>query len=64
MPKLTGIEVVEALAERHSNIPIIMITAERDVTRLGAYPSVVQVIKKPFDLGLFVSAVSSALAKS
>ena len=63
MPKLTGIEVVRALEARRSTIPIIMISAERDLTLFSGHSSVIQVFKKPFDLGQFVSAVGDALGK-
>jgi two-component system response regulator (stage 0 sporulation protein F) len=58
MPKMTGEEVLEFLQADGHPPPVILISAEKDLTRFKRFPFVVQVLRKPFDLFDFVNSVN------
>lgn len=66
MPGMSGIELMEALRERRAIMPIILITAHANVPlavqamKLGA----VDVLEKPFDDALLLSAIENALTQN
>ena len=66
MPKMDGLEVLEALVRRRCSAPVIMLTADRDVravvraTRLGAY----DYLTKPIDHDEVLATVRRALERS
>jgi two-component system, response regulator, stage 0 sporulation protein F len=64
MPKMTGEEVLGKLQDQGKDIPVILISAEKDLSRMRRFPSIVTVLTKPFDLDDFVFLVNDHLAKS
>lgn len=62
MPKLTGEEVLCRLQSAGKSPPVILISAEKDLSRLRRFPFIVQVLRKPFDLDDFVSLVNKQLS--
>jgi len=64
MPKLTGEQVLLELDKRLLNVPVIIISAEKDLRRFQEFNSIVKVFNKPFDLNLFVNAVNGSLLSS
>jgi two-component system, LuxR family, response regulator TtrR len=66
MPAMTGIELMEALIARGSNIPVVVITAHGDIQmaveamKLGA----LDFVEKPFEEKALVQAVERALDES
>ena len=63
MPKMTGEEVLGHLQAVGKDLPVILISAEKDLSRLNRFPSIVKVLNKPFDLEDFVVLVNAQLAK-
>ena len=63
MPKMTGEEVLEALESNPQQIPVILISAEKDLTRMHRFPAIIRVLTKPFDLEEFIFLVNSQLTK-
>lgn len=61
MPKMTGEEVLGRLEAEGKKFPVILISAEKDLSRMSRFPSVVRVLSKPFELDEFVSVVNSQL---
>jgi two-component system response regulator (stage 0 sporulation protein F) len=61
MPKMTGEEVLKQLEAAGSKIPVILISAEKDLTRLKRFPSIIRILTKPFDLDEFISTVNANL---
>lgn len=61
MPKMTGEEVLKQLEAAGSRIPVILISAEKDLTRLKRFPSIIRILTKPFDLDEFISTVNENL---
>lgn len=64
MPKMTGEEVLETLQAEGRRIPVILISAEKDLSRMNRFPSIVKVLTKPFDLEDFIFLVNHQLAKT
>jgi two-component system response regulator (stage 0 sporulation protein F) len=64
MPKMTGEEVLGKMQAENKNIPVILISAEKDLSRMKRFPVIVKVLAKPFDLDDFVFLVNDQLAKS
>ncbi len=64
MPKMTGEEVLVRLQETHKEVPVILISAEKDLSRFRRFPSIVRVLTKPFDLDAFVDLVNQQLQKA
>jgi two-component system response regulator FixJ len=66
MPGLDGLEVQQALSERGSLLPVIMLTGHGDVTlavraiKAGA----VDFLEKPFDKAVLISAIEEAFKRS
>ncbi len=66
MPAMSGIELMEALAARGSNVPVVVISAHGDIQmavetmKLGA----VDFVEKPFEEKALVQAVERALGES
>ncbi len=66
MPGISGIELLEVLASRGSNLPVVVITAHGDVRmaveamRLGA----LDFVEKPFEEKALLEVVERALAES
>lgn len=61
MPKMTGEEVLERLQTERKSIPVILISAEKDLSRMNRFPAIVKVLTKPFDLDDFISLVNDQL---
>jgi two-component system response regulator FixJ len=65
MPGMDGIELISTMKEQRLNVPVIVLTAHADVPlaveamKLGA----VDLIEKPFDDAVLLSAVSAALER-
>jgi CheY-like chemotaxis protein len=62
MPKMTGEEVLGRLQAMGRTLPVILISAEKDLSRLKRFPSIVKVLNKPFDLEDFVVLVNAQFA--
>lgn len=64
LPVMSGLDVLEALADRHSTIPVIIITGRADKTtrerslRTGA----VALLEKPMNSEMLLEAIDRALA--
>jgi two-component system response regulator (stage 0 sporulation protein F) len=63
MPKMTGEEVLMKLQAIGRNIPVILISAEKDLTRMRRFPTIIRVLTKPFDLDDFILLVNAELTK-
>lgn len=61
MPKMTGEEVLVRLQERGKSPPVILISAEKDLSRMRRFPFIVRILTKPFDLEDFVGVVNAHL---
>lgn len=61
MPKMTGEEVLLALEQEGRKPKVILISAEQNLAHMQRFPFVVQVLRKPFDLDVFINAVNQAL---
>lgn len=61
MPKFTGEQVLQELEKRALSVPVILISAEKDLHRFKSIQPIVQVFAKPFDLNQFVLAVNGLL---
>lgn len=64
MPRMTGEEVLGKLQENGKNYPVILISAEKDLSRMKRFPAIVRVLTKPFDLDDFITLVNSELERS
>lgn len=64
MPKLTGEEVLGQLEAAGRKIPVILISAEKDLSRLRRFASIIRILNKPFDLDDFIHLVNHELTKS
>ncbi len=64
MPKMTGEEVLDRLQRGGSDMPVILISAEKDLSRLQRFPAIVKVLTKPFDLDDFIYLVNEQLEKT
>lgn len=62
MPGLTGAEVVRALREAGASVPIILMTASRDVRDLAAELGLHCFLGKPFSFEQLILLVTRALA--
>jgi len=62
MPKMTGEEVLGQLQAMGRTLPVILVSAEKDLSRLNRFPSIVKVLNKPFDLEDFVALVNAQFA--
>ena len=62
MPRLTGEAVLAQLEAGGKVPPVILISAEKDLTRFGRFPFLVKVLSKPFDLDEFVSLVNHQIS--
>lgn len=63
MPKMTGEEVLERLQAAGKELPVILISAEKDLSRMRRFPSIVRILTKPFDLEDFILLVNEELTK-
>jgi two-component system response regulator (stage 0 sporulation protein F) len=63
MPKMTGEEVLERLEAEGNAVPVILISAEKDLSRMKRFPAIVRILTKPFDLDDFINQVNSFLAR-
>lgn len=63
MPKMTGEEVLERLQAEGNSVPVILISAEKDLSRMKRFPAIVRILTKPFDLDDFINQVNSFLAR-
>lgn len=63
MPKMTGEEVLERLQAEGNTLPVILISAEKDLSRMKRFPAIVRILTKPFDLDDFINQVNSFLAR-
>lgn len=61
MPRMTGEEVLTKLEELGHNIPVVLISAEKDLSRMKRFPQIVRTLTKPFDLEDFISVVNHEL---
>ncbi len=61
MPKMTGEEVLQHLQDRGNPPPVILVSAEKDLSRLSRFSFIVQLLSKPFDLDDFVGLVNKNL---
>jgi CheY-like chemotaxis protein len=61
MPRMTGEEVLTRLEELGRKIPVVLISAEKDLSRMKRFPAIVRTLTKPFDLEDFISAVNHEL---
>jgi two-component system response regulator FixJ len=65
MPELTGLQLLNALKERQSTIPVIVVTGQGDIPlaveamRSGAF----DFLEKPFDDEILLKAVRGAFAQ-
>ena len=64
MPRMTGEEVLGKLQDVGKNYPVILISAEKDLSRMKRFPAIVKVLTKPFDLEDFIFLVNNELSKS
>lgn len=66
MPHMTGIEVLTALKSDNSTrkIPIIMISAEKDVKEKAIYHGVNAVLTKPIDIAILRDEIHKAFGKA
>jgi two-component system response regulator (stage 0 sporulation protein F) len=64
MPKMTGEEVLERLQADGNEVPVILISAEKDLSRMKRFPAIVRILTKPFDLDDFVGQVNSYLSQA
>lgn len=62
MPKLTGDQVLSHLKDEERKLPVILMSAEKDLERFKGFDSVIHVLNKPFDLDRFITLVNSILA--
>ncbi len=62
MPRMTGEEVLTRLLQQGKSPPVILISAEKDLSRMRRFPFIVRVLSKPFDLEDFVDLVNEHLA--
>lgn len=63
MPKMTGEEVLERLRAEGNAVPVILISAEKDLSRMKRFPAIVRILTKPFDLDDFINQVNHFLAQ-
>jgi FixJ family two-component response regulator len=65
MPKLTGVELAQALVRLRPNIPIVMTTgfAEAEVVDRGQNSPIAEVVSKPYTLEDLGAAISRALER-
>jgi two-component system response regulator (stage 0 sporulation protein F) len=64
MPRMTGEEVLTKLQAVGRSYPVILISAEKDLSRMKRFPSIVKVLTKPFDLDDFITLVNTQLQKT
>jgi len=64
MPKMTGEEVLERLQADGNDVPVILISAEKDLSRMKRFPAIVRILTKPFDLDDFISQVNDFLSRA
>jgi two-component system, response regulator, stage 0 sporulation protein F len=62
MPGLSGLEVVDRLKAAGLHIPVILMTAARDVTQLAANLGLPCYLGKPFDIDDLLAMVTRAVA--
>jgi DNA-binding response OmpR family regulator len=63
MPHMTGEEVLGRLLEEGHKIPVILMSAEKDLSRMERFPIIVKTLMKPFELDEFISVVNSELKR-
>ena len=61
MPKMTGEEVLCRLEDAGRKLPVILISAEQDLSRMQRFSFIVRVLRKPFDLDDFINLVNESL---
>lgn len=59
MPKFTGEQILTVLEARGDRVPVILISAEKDLSRFKEFPSIVKIFNKPFDLEQFITSVNT-----
>lgn len=64
MPRLTGEEVLEQLQKQGNDVPVVLISAEKDLSRMKRFPSIVRVLTKPFDLDDFITLINGLLSQA
>lgn len=63
MPFMTGEEVLAKMQEEGISFPVILISAEKDLSRMKRFPAIVCTLTKPFDLDEFISVVNNELSR-
>ncbi|MGE3262413.1 MAG: response regulator transcription factor [Bacteriovoracia bacterium] len=63
MPHMTGEEVLTRLQDEGRHYPIILISAEKDLSRMKRFPAIVKTLTKPFDLDEFINVVNAELSR-
>lgn len=63
MPGMTGVQVVEAMAETAPEVPIILATGYADMAAVDAVLSRSRVLRKPFRIDDLTAAVQSAMTQ-
>jgi CheY-like chemotaxis protein len=63
MPRLTGVQVLHELRRdgRTRDIPVIVVSAFKNLLSSSDRKEVDQVLEKPFDVGLLLEAIDTAL---
>lgn len=63
MPHMTGEEVLGRMVEEGRKTPVILMSAEKDLSRMKRFPLIVKTISKPFDLDEFIAVVNAELRR-
>lgn len=63
MPKMTGEEVLERMQAEGISVPVILISAEKDLSRMKRFSAIVRILTKPFDLDDFINQVNGFLTR-
>ncbi|MGZ3694764.1 MAG: response regulator [Bdellovibrionota bacterium] len=63
MPHMTGEEVLGKLQNDGWNFPVILMSAEKDLSRMRRFPAIIKTLTKPFDLDEFISVVNAELVR-
>lgn len=63
MPRMTGEEVLSRLQQDGMHYPVVLMSAEKDLSRMKRFPSIVRTLTKPFDLEEFITVVNTELSR-
>jgi len=66
MPKLGGVQLVQALREIKANVPVILITGydKNNVLKTGSIPTQSQILTKPIDFNMLQATIDQLLHKA